>query len=110
MVKQGDIIMISFDPVHGSEQAGYRPAVVVSNDLVISKTNIVNICPITSRNSKSALNVLLDEHTATKGSVLCAHNRAVDLKARRYKIVERLPKHKLNEIIDKLVNMITPYP
>ncbi|WP_270022525.1 type II toxin-antitoxin system PemK/MazF family toxin, partial [Lactobacillus crispatus] len=29
---QGDVIMMNFDPTKGHEQAGYRPALVVSND------------------------------------------------------------------------------
>jgi len=65
MVKQGSIIKINFDPSIGSEQAGYRPAVVISNNFVISKTNIITICPITTRQSKTALNVMLDDRTVT---------------------------------------------
>jgi len=48
MVKQGSVIKINFDPSVGSEQGGYRPAVVISNNYVLSKTNIISICPITS--------------------------------------------------------------
>jgi mRNA interferase MazF len=108
MVKQGDIIMIDFNPVIGSEQAGYRPAVVVSNNLLISKTNIISICPVTSKLIESAFNVLLDNRTKTQGTVLCAHNRAVDIKKRSYKYIERLPKDKLFAVIEALINNITP--
>lgn len=43
MVKQGNVVKINFDPSVGSEQAGYRPAVIISNNFVISKTNIITI-------------------------------------------------------------------
>ena len=33
MVKQGTIIKINFNPQSGHEQAGYRPAVVISNNI-----------------------------------------------------------------------------
>jgi len=78
MVKQGSIIKINFDPTIGSEQAGYRPAIVISNNFVISKTNIITVCPITTRQGKTALNVMLDDRTTPQGVVLCAHNKAVD--------------------------------
>jgi mRNA interferase MazF len=86
MVKQGSVIMIDFSPVVGSEQSGRRPGVVISSNLAISKTNITYVCPITSRQGKSAMNVLLDERTQTQGAVLCAHCRAFDLSKRSYAI------------------------
>jgi len=108
MVKQGSIIKIDFNPVIGSEQGGLRPAVVISNNFVISKTNIIYVCPITTKQGKTALNVLLDQKTATQGAVLCAHCKAVDLKKRQYTVIEELPNDKLNEILDTLVSIITP--
>jgi len=106
MVKQGSIIKINFDPSIGSEQAGYRPAIIISNNVVISKTNIITICPITTRQGKTALNVMLDERTATQGAVLCAHSKAVDIKKRHYTIVEQLPPDKLEEVVNTIISMI----
>jgi mRNA interferase MazF len=100
--------MIDFDPVVGSEQGGFRPAVVISNNFVISKTNIVYICPVTSKQGKTALNVTLDESTKTSGAVLCAQCKAVDLKRRRFRVIEELPKNKLVEILDVVISTITP--
>ncbi len=37
MVSQGDIIKVNFNPQSGHEQAGYRPALVVSNDFFIKR-------------------------------------------------------------------------
>ena len=108
MVKQGSIIKINFDPSVGSEQAGYRPAVVISNNFVISKTNIITICPITTKQAKTALNVLLDDRTATQGVVLCAHNKAVDIKKRPHTIVEQLPQDKFEEVVNTVISMIEP--
>jgi len=108
MVRQGSIIKISFDPVKGSEQAGYRPAVVISNDFVISKTNIISICPITRKQGKSALNVMLDSRTETRGVVLCAHSRSVDIFRRKHEVIEVLPKDKLDEVLDTVISLIAP--
>jgi len=108
MVKQGSIIKINFDPSVGSEQAGYRPAVIISNDFVLSKTNIITVCPITTKQGKTALNVMLDGRTTTQGVVLCAHNKAVDIKKRPYVIVEQLPQDKLEEVVNTIISMIEP--
>ena len=107
MVKQGDIIKVSFDPTVGSEQSGYRPAVVLSNNFLISKTNIISLCPITKGQGRTALNVLLDDRTKTKGAVLCAHHRSIDIKKRPYTVLERLPQDKLDEVLNVVISMIS---
>ena len=99
MVKQGDIIKIDFSSTIGSEQWGYRTAIVITNDFTISKTNIISICPITTSNKKSSLNVELDESTQTKGSILCAHIKSVDLSIRKYKVIEQVSANKMNDVL-----------
>jgi mRNA interferase MazF len=107
MVKQGSIIQINFSPTIGSEQSGYRPAVVVSNNFLISKTNIVSVCPITNtKQSDFALNVALDGSTKTSGTILCAHIRSVDLHKRKFKLVEQISEKKLDEVLEILIAML----
>ena len=52
MVSHGDIIKLNFNPQKGHEQAGYRPAVVISNGFFNKKTNLAILCPITNGNVK----------------------------------------------------------
>ncbi len=100
MVKQGDIIKINFNPQSGHEQAGYRPALVVSNDFFNEKTNLTIVCPITNTNNSFPLHIPLDSRTSTTGVILCEHIKALDLKARPYKFVERIPKDLLQQAVD----------
>lgn len=102
MVKQGDIIKVNFTPQSSHEQAGYRPAVVVSNHIFNQKSSVIIICPITNTISDFPLHVALDEHTKTTGMVLCNHIKALDLNSRGYKFVERMPA----ELLKKIVNMV----
>lgn len=99
MVKQGDIIKLDFNPQSGHEQAGYRPAAVISNDFFNSKTNLTIVCPITNTNRPFPLHVVLDDRTITTGVVLCEHIKSVDLTSRKYNFVEKIPDDLLNEII-----------
>ena len=102
MVKQGDIIKVDFNPQAGHEQAGYRPALVISNDFFNQKTNLTIVCPITNTSNRFPLHIPLDSRTVTTGVVLCEHVKALDLKARPYKVVEQLPK----DLLDKVVGVV----
>jgi len=107
-LRQGDVIRVNFNPIMGSEQQGKRPAVIISNNFVIQNTNIVFVTPITSKQGDSALNVALDEKTKTKGAVLCAHTRALDLSKRPYDFIEKLPAEKLKEVLDVIISLVEP--
>lgn len=103
MVNQGDIIKVNFNPQRGHEQAGYRPALVVSNDTFNQKTNLAIVCPITDTDNKFPLHVPLDERTSTTGVVLCEHVRTLDLASRPNKFVEKIPV----DILEKVCAIIT---
>lgn len=100
MVKQGEIIKVNLNPQAGHEQAGYRPAVVVSNDFFNLKTGLTIVCPITNTDNKFPLHIPLDSRTQTTGVILCEHVRTLDLEARGYKKIEKLPQDILQEVID----------
>lgn len=61
MVRQGIIIKINFNPQAGHEQAGYRPAVVISNNFLNQKARLSIVCPIT--NNHFPLHIPLDNRT-----------------------------------------------
>ncbi|MBG1984201.1 type II toxin-antitoxin system PemK/MazF family toxin, partial [Klebsiella pneumoniae] len=44
---RGDVILLDFNPQSGHEQAGKRPALVVSDDLFNQVTGFAVVCPIT---------------------------------------------------------------
>lgn len=100
ILRQGDIIKLNFNPQSGHEQAGYRPALVVSNDVFHQKTNLVIVCPISNTTNDFPLHVKLDNRTSTTGSVLCQHIKSLDVVSRGYVFVERLPDDILQEVFD----------
>jgi mRNA interferase MazF len=104
MVKQGDIINVDFSPTIGHEQSGYRPAVVVSNNFAISKTNMVYIAPITNTVRRFPLHVALDNRTKTVGDILCEQVRAIDLNARQFSLVEHLPCDILENVLTCIIS------
>lgn len=106
MVKQGTIIKINFNPQAGHEQAGYRPAVVISNNIFNEKTKLSIVCPITNTNNHFPLHIPLDDRTKTTGVILCEHIKALDLNSRTYQIIENLPKDILENVIDVVYSEI----
>lgn len=100
MVKQGTIIKVNFNPQSGHEQAGYRPAIVISNNIFNQKTNLTIVCPITNTNNHFPLHIPLDERTQTTGVILCEHIKALDLNNRKYQVVETIPDDILTKVID----------
>ncbi len=100
MVKQGDIIKVSFDPNSGHEQAGFRPALIISNNEFNKRTNLAIVCPITNTNNKFPLHVPLDKRTTTTGVILCEHMRTLDLQSRKNKYVESVPEDILKLVTD----------
>lgn len=101
-LKQGDIIKINFNPQSGHEQAGYRPALVVSNEVFHQKTNLVIVCPISNTSNDFPLHIKLDNRTSTTGSILCQHVKSLDAVSRGFVFVEHLSE----DILKKVLNVI----
>ena len=99
MVRQGDIVKLSFNPQKGHEQAGYRPALIISNKVYNQKTKMTILCPISNSDSKFPLHVRLDHRTNTTGYVLCEHVRSMDIEARGYTVSEQIPSDLLEKVI-----------
>ena len=49
MPDAGDVVWLEFDPQAGHEQAGHRPAVVLSSANYNGKTGLMVCCPLTTR-------------------------------------------------------------
>ena len=107
-MNQGDIILVDFDPTRGREQAGYRPAVVISQTMYNKKRNLAFVCPITSTTKSLRFHVLLDDRTQTQGDIICEQVRVIDLLARKCKVVEQLPKDLLKQVLEAVSVIIAP--
>lgn len=100
MYQSGSIIYIDFDPTKGHEQAGRRPAVIVSNNDFGKYVGLAVVCPITNRIRNYPTHVKLDSRTKTTGEILCDQVRTMDLEARNADFVEKLPNDLFFEVKD----------
>jgi mRNA interferase MazF len=78
----GDLIWTDFDSTKGREQAGRRPALVVSSAGFTRNTGLAIVCPVTSRIRPLPTSVVLPAHLPISGEILLSHLRSIDTQAR----------------------------
>jgi mRNA interferase MazF len=78
----GDLVWFEFDPQAGHEQAGRRPALVLSSKRFNLRTSLAFVCPITSKIKGYASEVPLPPGAPITGVVLCSQMRSLDWRAR----------------------------
>jgi mRNA interferase MazF len=102
-LEQGDIIKTNFNPQAGHEQAGYRPAVIVSCKLFNQAVQMPVICPITNGKRRPfPFHISLDDRTKTTGIILCEQIKTFDIQERGYSFVEKLP----DDLMKRVLNII----
>ena len=97
--KQGDVVLLDFNPTKGHEQSGFRPAVVISNNVFNENTKMVMVCPISSNNKNFPTHYHFEDTKKIYGSVLCEHIRSIDYEYRKLKFIEKLSNNDYISII-----------
>jgi mRNA interferase MazF len=99
---QGDIVMLQFHPQRGREQAGMRPALVLSPQQYNAKVGLMLACPMTSNAKGYPFEVALPVGMKTHGVVLADHVKSLDFGARGARFVEKMPREVLEKVLCKL--------
>ena len=105
-MERGDIYLVSLDPSSGHEQQGKRPVLVVTPATFNSVTQVPVVLPITrgggfARTQGFAV-TLEGAGLKTTGIVRCDQPRALDLRARGGRRLERVPKPVIDDVLAKL--------
>ena len=79
---RGDIVWIDFNPGTGHEQAGRRPALVLSPAAYNRKTDLALMCPITSQVKGYPFEVVLPADCPVQGAILSDQVRCLDWQSR----------------------------
>ena len=99
---RGDIVRLSFTPQAGHEQAGHRPALVLSPEAYNQKTSLALLCPITSRVTGYPFEVLLPAASAVSGAVLADQVKSLDWRARGARFEAQAPRRVVGEVLEKV--------
>ena len=97
--KKGDVVSLHFEKHSGHEQRGWRPALVISDDLFNERTGMAIVCPITKTDRGYPFHVSLDLSEQIEGRVMVDQVRSVDFAARRAKPVATATSKLVDEVL-----------
>ena len=106
MPDRGDAIWITLSPPAGHEQAGRRPALVLSPARYNGRVGLAIVCPITSQTKGYPFEVPVPAGLAVTGVVLSDQVRSVDWQTRLASFICILPPTTVDDVLAKLHALI----
>ncbi|HEV8645512.1 MAG TPA: endoribonuclease MazF [Burkholderiales bacterium] len=97
----GDVVWLEFDPQSGHEQAGHRPALVLSPVLYNSKTGLMVCCPLTTQIKGYPFEVEF-ELDGVHCAALADQVKSLDWRTRRARHKGKVDQRVLHEVQAKL--------
>ena len=99
---RGDVVWLSFTPQAGHEQAGRRPAVVLSPKSYNQKVGLAIFCPITTQIKGYPFEVRLPTEVDVTGVILSDQVKSLDWRVRKAEFIGSLPEGVMDEVLAKL--------
>lgn len=103
---RGDAVWLSFDPQAGSEQAGHRPAIVLSPAAYNGKVGLAILCPITNQVKGYPFEVRIPDDLGVTGVILSDQVKSLDWRVRKAQLICRLPAPTVTEVLQKLHTLL----
>ncbi len=100
--KAGDIVWLEFDPQAGHEQAGTRPALVLSPAEYNAKTGTVVCCPITNQIKGYPFEVVIRDNPKVTGAVLSDQVKHLDWQTRKARHKGKVSVNEMAEVHGKI--------
>lgn len=103
---RGDFVWVTLNPTAGHEQAGRRPALVLSPKVYNRKTGLCVLCPATRQQKGYAFEVEVENKDGSISVVLSDHLRNVDWRARNIERIHRVSDAVLNDVVARIEALI----
>jgi mRNA interferase MazF len=103
---RGDVVWLTFNPQAGHEQAGRRPAVVLSPATYNGKVGLGLFCPVTSQVKGYPFEVAVPPRLKVSGVVLADQVHSLDWRARNAELIGRLPAAVVAEVVKKAATLL----
>lgn len=100
--RRGDAVWIDFNPQAGHEQAGRRPAVVLSPRAYNDKTGLAILCPITNQMKGYPFEVQVPAGLEVTGVILADQVKSVDWRARSAALMVSLPAATVDAVLERV--------
>ena len=102
----GDLVWLTFDPQAGREQAGRRPALILSPKPYNVRAGLAFVCPITNQAKGYPFEVAIPAECGVTGVVLADHLKSIDWKVRRAERLGRCPPETMDEVRARLAPLL----
>lgn len=86
----GDIAWLTLDPTKGHEQAGRRPALILTPQQYNARTNLAVCCPVTNKAKGYPFEVPVDAASGVTGVVLVDQVKSMDWVQRQASLMGRV--------------------
>jgi mRNA interferase MazF len=107
--ERGDVVWIALDPQAGYEQAGRRPALVLSPRGYNSRVGLALCCPVTSRVKGYPFEVTIPAGQGVEGVVLSDQVKNLDWRARRAEHICTLPPEIVSAVLERLAALLADH-
>ena len=104
--ERGHIVWLTFTPQAGHEQAGRRPAVVLSPAAYNGRVSLAIVCPITSQQKGYPFEVVIPSGLPISGVILADQVKSLDWRARQAEYSCALPATTITEVLAKLNTLV----
>jgi mRNA interferase MazF len=104
--RRGDVIWISFNPREGHEQAGLRPALVLSPQSYNRKVGLAILCPLTNEVKGYPFEVAVPDGLKATGVILSDQVKSMDWRARKASLLCSIPEETVRHVLNKLGTLI----
>lgn len=102
----GDFVWLTFDPQAGREQAGRRPALVLSPKAYNARSGLLLACPITNQAKGYPFEVAVPSGAGVNGVILADHVKSIDWKARSAEILGHCAIETIEEVRARLAPLL----
>jgi mRNA interferase MazF len=104
--ERGDAVWITLDPQAGHEQAGRRPALVLSPSAYNGRVGLALVCPITNQVKGYPFEVPLPREFAITGVIGSDQVKSLDWRARRATLIGAVPDEVVGEVMRRLKTLL----
>jgi len=105
--ERGDVVWITLNPQAGHEQAGRRPALVLSPAAYNGIVGLAILCPVTRQIKGYPFEVRMPSGLAVSGVILADQVKSLDWRAREAELAGTLPARTVAEVLQKLGTLLS---
>ena len=105
----GDAVWITLNPQAGHEQAGRRPAVVLSPKSYNGKVGLCILCPVTNQIKEYPFEVVIPAGLPVEGVILSDQVKSLDWRIRNAELICSLPDETVDEVLQKLGTLLNKF-